>query len=236
MFIEERDGDVAVVRLSHPPVNAVSFAAWGEFPGLIRRLEQDDVGAIVFTGLPGRHFCGGNDFREFTSLTPRQTLEGTGKVRDAMKAVRQSRIPAIAAIHGAAMGSGLMLACACDMRLSTRDARLALPEVKVGAFGGYRIVREALPQGDARLLTYTGRPISGARAHQIGLVQEVFDDPSAVLDGAIGIAREITALLKGRLRTDIKPCLTEEDTLGLWEAYELERELAARTMGNMAGS
>lgn len=75
----------------------------------------------------------------------------------------------------------LMLACGCDIRIATADARLALPEVKVGAFGGYRIVREVLAQVKARLLTYTGRPLTGARAHHIGLVQELADTPGRQL-------------------------------------------------------
>ncbi|MFG1265059.1 enoyl-CoA hydratase/isomerase family protein [Xanthobacter aminoxidans] len=235
MFEIERDGEVAIIRFANPPVNAVSFAAWRELPGLVGGLEHAEVAAMVFTGLPGRHFCGGNDFREFSTLTPEETLSGTGAVRDAIRAVRESSIPAIAAIHGAAMGSGLMLACGCDIRIATADARLALPEVKVGAFGGYRIVREVLAQGEARLLTYTGRPLTGARAHHIGLVQELADTPEAALSLAVELGREMAALLKGRLRAGIKDCLNREDAADLWTAYDFERDLAAEVMGRASG-
>jgi len=63
MFTVERDGEVAVIRFNNPPVNAISFAHWGEFPGVIAELERSAVAAMVFTGLPQKHFCGGNDFR-----------------------------------------------------------------------------------------------------------------------------------------------------------------------------
>lgn len=231
MFDVERDGEIAVIRFNNPPVNAVSFAHWGTLPGIIAKLESEAVAAMVFTGLPHKHFCGGNDFREFAALTPEQTLAGTGAVCDGMRAVRESSIPAIAAIHGAAMGSGFMLSCACDIRLATPDARLALPEVKVGAFGGYRIVREVLSQGEARLLTYTGQPLSGERAHQIGLVQKLADTPVQVLDAAIALAQEMAGLLKGRLRAEVKGCLNREDEESLWTAYQFERDLAACVMG-----
>lgn len=236
MFGVERDGEIAVIRLNNPPVNAVSFADWGTLPGLIADLEREGMAAMVFTGFPHKHFCGGNDFREFGTLTPEQTLAGTGAVCNGMRAVRESTIPAIAAIHGAAMGSGFMLSCACDIRLATPDAKLALPEVKVGAFGGYRIVREVLSQGEARLLTYTGRPLFGERAHQIGLVQLLAPTPSQVFERAVELAKEMAGLLKGRLRTEIKACLNREDEEALWYAYEFERELAARIMGRAGRS
>lgn len=234
--VERRDG-VAVIRLNNPPVNAVSFERWRLLPPLVAEIDRDEsIGAIVFTGLPGKHFCGGNDFREFASLSPEETLAGTGAVRDAMRAVRECGRPAIAALHGAAMGSGFMLSCACDMRVATPDARLALPEVKVGAFGGYRIVREMLGQGEARLLAYSGRPLSGERAYTLGLVQDLAPTAEEVLARAVGLATEISGLLRGRLRAGIKKTLNQEDAQPLWEAYDLERELAAETMGSSSGT
>jgi len=234
MFDIQRDGEIAIIRLDNPPVNAVSFEHWSAVPDKIASLEREGIATVVFTGLPHKHFCGGNDFREFADLTPERTLTATGAVRNAMEAVRESSLIAIAALHGAAMGSGFMLSCACDIRISTADARLGLPEVKVGAFGGYRIVREVLSQGEARLMTYTGRPLSGERAYQIGLVQELQATPKEVLSRSIELAKEMAELLKGVLRAEIKECLNREDEQSLWSAYELERKLAARTMGRAA--
>jgi enoyl-CoA hydratase/carnithine racemase len=232
MFRVEREGVVAVVRIDSPPVNALSFERWRSLPPLIRELEADaGVAAMVFTGLPHRHFCGGNDFKEFASLNAQGTSHGTAAVREGMRAVHQSVLPAIAAMHGAAMGSGFMLAAACDMRLATPDARMALPEVKVGAFGGYSLISQLMSPGQARWMTYTGRPIDGTRAYQLGIVQELADTPDAVLAAAIALAAEIGSLTKDRLDRRIKPVLNQLDRTALWDAYDIERLLAIDTMG-----
>lgn len=232
MFDIYREGHVAVVRLNSPPVNAVRFSDWHALPDQIRELEADiSLAALVFTGLPHKHFCGGNDFKEFEGLTPQDTSRGTAAVRDAMRAIYDSPLPAVAALHGAAMGSGLMLASACDIRIATPDARLALPEVKVDAFGGYSLISQFIPVGVARWMTYTGRPISGARAYQIGAVQELVEDVEDLLSTAITLATDIAGLVSGRLDRRIKPVLNQLDRTALWDAYDIERLLAVDTMG-----
>ncbi|SMO93515.1 enoyl-CoA hydratase/isomerase family protein [Paracoccus laeviglucosivorans] len=234
MFRVERRDQVAVIHLDNPPVNAVTFDRWRALPPLIAGLEREGIGAMVFTGLPQRHFCAGNDFREFAVLSPDETLLGTAAVRDALRAVRESPIIAVAALHGAAMGSGFMLACACDIRLATPDARLGLPEIKVGAIGGYRIAREVLGQAEARAMVLTGEPISGERAHQIGLVQAMGPTADQVLAQALDMALRMSQLIRGRLRAELKACMNAQDGQSLWQSYDLERELAARTMGAAA--
>jgi len=228
----QKEGAVAVIRLNNPPVNAVSFRNWGLLPAQIRELENDAaIACIVFTGLPNKHFCGGNDFNEFAGLTPQGTSLGTANVREGMRAVYNSPLPSIAALHGAAMGSGFMLACACDMRLATADARLGLPEVKVGAFGGYSLVGQLMPPGEARWLTYTGRPISGARAYQLGTVQQVVDSVDELLTAAMALAQEIAPLVAGKMDRRIKPVINQLARTALWDAYDIERLLAIDTMG-----
>lgn len=235
MFDIQKEGAVAVIRLNNPPVNAVSFANWGLLPAQVRELESDPaIAAIVFTGLPNKHFCGGNDFKEFAGLTPQGTSQGTAAVREAMRAVYNSPLPSIAALHGAAMGSGFMLACACDMRIATPDARLGLPEVKVGAFGGYSLVSQLMPPGEARWLTYTGRPISGTRAWQLGTVQELAESAEALLPAAMALAHEIAPLVAGKMDRRIKPVINQLARTALWDAYDIERLLAIDTMGHTA--
>lgn len=232
MFKTEIRGNVAVVRFDNAPVNAVSFEAWESFPALIASIEAaPEIDAIVLTGLPNKHFCAGNDRREFNALQPEQTDIGTAAVRNALRAVYDSRLPAIAAMHGAAMGSGMMLCCCCDIRIAERFASMGIPEVKVGAFGGYRLVREVAPIGEARYMAYSGDPISAERAYQLGVVQELIDGAEATFDRALDIASHISGLVQGRLREHIKGALREADAATLWDGYEVERSVAVQVMG-----
>ncbi|GMG85397.1 enoyl-CoA hydratase/isomerase family protein [Paralimibaculum aggregatum] len=231
MFSHEVDGGVAVLRLENPPVNAVSFAQWRGFPARLREIAaMPEVGAIVFTGLPGRHFCAGNDRREFASLRPEETDRGTAAVRDAMRAVIECPRPTIAAMHGAALGSGFMLCCASDIRIGAAGGQLGLPEVKAGAFGGYALARRVAPIGEARYMTCLGDAISAERAYQIGILQELCETPEAALARAVAIGGQIGGLLTGGLAAT-PAALEEAEGQPLWEAYECERRLAIASMG-----
>lgn len=226
-------GRVVVVRLARPPVNALRFEDWFEFRTLIGDLEREDVGAVVVTGAPGAHLSAGNDHTEFGPSRLSEIDRGTAAVLDGIRAVRELSKPCIAAIHGAAMGSAFLLASMCDIRIATPDAQLGLPEIRVGAFGGYRIAREVLPVGEARLMVLTGRAITGQRAYDLGLVQELRPTAEAVLDRAIELAGEIAELLTGNLRSTVMPLLNRiDDGLGLWDGHDLERQTTIRFMSS----
>lgn len=230
MFDVERHGDVCLVRISNGPVNAIGFDGWATFVDLIGELDKSDAGTLVVTGLPGKHFCAGNDFREFRALGKAAARRGSGTVMAMTRALRESRLVSIAALHGGALGSGLMLASACDIRLGARDAFIGLPEVNVGAFGGYRIVREVLGLGEARLMALTGEPMPIERAHALGFAQRLYDTPEELLREALALAQMIADKTRGVLRTRVKHCLNEEDAATLWDGFEVEMELGAEVM------
>ncbi|WP_420997963.1 enoyl-CoA hydratase/isomerase family protein [Cupriavidus sp. 30B13] len=236
MFRLELANGIAIVHLDAPPVNAMSFGRWAELPAVIHDAESSGAGAIVFSGAPHKHFCGGNDVLEFDGITRAGTLQGIGAVRDAMRAVTCSTLPSVAALHGAVMGSGLILAAACDIRLATADARLALPEVKVGAYGGYAMLKAHLPHGVARALTLLGSPISGQRAFDLGFVHELAADANGVLERALTLATEVGKNLASPLGEQIKAVMNHQDDNALWPAYDIERDYAASIMGMSASS
>jgi len=232
-FSVERDDGVAVVRIARPPVNALGFEAWAAFRDLLRGLGEDrDVRAVVLTGAPGKHFSAGNDTREFGTATREELVAGTAATRDAFRAVRELPQPVVAAVHGAAMGSGFVLAACCDLRVATPDAKLALPEVRVGSFAGYTFARGVLPEGEARRLVLTGATMRGERAHQVGFVQELASDGEAVLARARELAAEMATFLTGRLgETKAVMGRIAAGEAALWDAYALERDLNLRVMG-----
>jgi enoyl-CoA hydratase/carnithine racemase len=223
MFDVRTSGRVAEVRLARPPINVFRLADWAALAELIARIEADpDIDALVFHGGTSRAFSAGNDYREFPGITRSLLDTSTASIRDGLRCLEQSSLISIAAIHGACVGSAFLLACCCDIRIAAPDAVFSLPEVKVGAIGGYQIVRSLLPMGEARLMAFAGTPLSAERALQLGLVQEITDQPLAERGRAIASA--MSEHLKAEHRHAARRMLTESDRAGLWDAHERERQ------------
>ena len=126
----ERHDVVAIVTVDSPPVNALSAAVRGGIMDNIKRAIADpEVKAIVLT-CAGRTFIAGADITEFGKPPKPPGLH------EVLSEIENSPKPVIAAIHGTALGGGLEVALACHFRVATRDARLGLPEVKLGLLPG----------------------------------------------------------------------------------------------------
>jgi hypothetical protein len=126
------DRNVAVVTFSNPPVNGLSHSLrTGIADALSRARADDSVRAVVLTGGDGR-FSGGADIREFG--TPASTADPT--LRQLIQLIETSAKPVVAAIAGTCLGGGLELAMAAHYRVATADAKLGLPEVKLGLLPG----------------------------------------------------------------------------------------------------
>lgn len=223
MFDVERRGRIAEIRFARPPVNVFRLADWAALATLLDELEADPaIDALVFHGGEGRAFSAGNDFREFPDITRALLDESTASIGEALRRLDQSSLFSVAAVHGACYGSAFLLACCCDIRIAAPDAAFALPEVKVGALGGYQVVRSLLPAGEARLMAFAGTPMPAVRALQLGLVQEITDGFVAVRGRAI--AEAMTASLKPEHRHAARRMLVESDRADLWDAHERERQ------------
>lgn len=223
MFDIERTSDaVAILRLSKPPVNAIAFEDWLVVPGLLRRLEADAaLKAIVICGA-GKHFSAGNDRRQFGNGSRESFERGTAIVRDGLREVAETPLIVVGAIDGAAMGSALGLACMCDVRIGTPEARLGLPEVKAGAFGGYRFVRDWLPDGEARMLQLSGEPIGGERAYQLGFFQELVTGDE-LRARALALADRLTRHIRPGFERKVRRIFVGRANDTLWQDYEVER-------------
>ena len=128
----ERHDDVALLRLTNPPVNGLSFAmraAVGE--RVAQALADEAVKAIVIAGAD-RMFCGGADIREFSAPPP----PGAAHLPAILDEIEASPKPVVAAIHGVAAGGGMEVALACHVRLAAPGTRLGLPEVTLGILPG----------------------------------------------------------------------------------------------------
>ena len=170
------EGAVAWLRLNRPQaLNALNRELTGAIEAALEEVAaRDDVTVLVVTGR-GRAFCAGNDIAEMGSITPAEA-EALAS-RQARLMDRFSRLPqvTIAAIDGYALGGGLMLAVAQDLRIASDRARLGLPEVTLGFNPAYGIARllEVLAGGHGRDLLLTGRTIHASEALRLGLVNRV---------------------------------------------------------------
>ncbi len=167
-------GHVALLALANPPVNALSQPVCrGIKDGLERALADPAVRAVVVIGR-GRGFCAGADISEFGKPRPPDAVH----LRHIIAALDAASKPLIAAIHGNALGGGLELALGCHWRLAAPDARLGLPEVKIGLLAGaggtVRLPRLVGAEPALRMMT-TGEPIDGRQAATLGLVDELVD-------------------------------------------------------------
>jgi 3-hydroxyacyl-CoA dehydrogenase len=178
-------GDIAIVSIDNPPVNALSFSVAQGLLDAIARFDADaSVRAVVITGKPGI-FSGGADITEFLAPPP----PGAKNIRDAIAAIERSDTTFIAAIDGNALGGGCELALVCDYRVATAKAKIGLPEIKLGLIpgaGGTQRLPRLIGVQAATQFMLKGEAIPAAEAEKLGLLDAV-DEGSAV-DAAIAHA------------------------------------------------
>ncbi|MGI6851105.1 3-hydroxyacyl-CoA dehydrogenase NAD-binding domain-containing protein [Mesorhizobium sp. 1B3] len=183
-----RDADIAVITLDNPPVNALSHRLRAPLMEALEKLGDDaSVSAIVLT-CAGRTFVAGADITEFGKPMQHPIL---GEIIAALEKIAK---PTVAAIHGTALGGGLELALGCHFRVALRDAKLGLPEVKLGllpgAGGTVRLPYLLGPQKALKVIV-SGTPVDAATALEGGLVEAVYDRD--LVANAIAFARERVA-------------------------------------------
>jgi enoyl-CoA hydratase/carnithine racemase len=180
--IELEIGDgIAWLRLNRPQaLNALNRDLTGALEGALDEVAaREDVRVLVVSGR-GRAFCAGNDIAEMASITPAAAEALASRQAGLMD--RFSRLPQVtmAAIDGYALGGGLMLAVAQDLRIASDRSRLGLPEVTLGFNPAYGIARllDIVGGGPGRDLLLTGRTVHPSEALRLGLVNRVVAAPT----------------------------------------------------------
>jgi 3-hydroxyacyl-CoA dehydrogenase len=190
-------GDVAVITMNNPPVNALTTGVPQGVAEAVERANDDPaVRAIVVLG-GGRTFAAGADINEFVRYT-----SGQGPMpvfHRWLNAIEDSAKPVVMAIHGQAFGAGLELAMAGHYRVIAKDAQVGQPEVKIGlipgAAGTVRLPRLAGVPRAAEMCAF-GEPLSAAQAKDAGIVDQIVDGD--LLDGAIAFARAVSTVRRTR--------------------------------------
>jgi enoyl-CoA hydratase/carnithine racemase len=171
----EEEG-VEVLTLKNPPVNALSTALLGDLAHAIDRLEADrDARCVVLTG-DGTYFSAGADLKEVGTIGIEHAPAVAAKGQALFDRISRARFPVIAAINGLAVGGGLELVLACDLRVAGDSAKLGAPEVKFGlmpAYGGTQRLPRLVGAAKAKELIFTGGMVPAAEALRIGLVNKV---------------------------------------------------------------
>jgi enoyl-CoA hydratase len=180
----EKKNGIAFIILNRPEVrNAFNQVMIDEIQEALRRIDKDeDIRVLIITG-EGKAFQAGADIAELSMMKPMDILrwnEGIVRINASLEKLRQ---PVIAAINGAAMGGGLELAISCTLRVMAENAKLGLPEVKLGIIpgtGGTQRLPRLIGKGKAAELLLTGDAIGAKEAYDMGLVNKVVPDGQVV--------------------------------------------------------
>jgi enoyl-CoA hydratase len=169
---------VATLTLDRPDrLNALNRALLDELGQALERLAADPAaGALVLTGAGERAFAAGADVTEIAELGPAAALEFSRAGQRLFTRLERLGKPSVAAVRGFALGGGLELALACTLRVAAEDARLGLPEVKLGiipGYGGTQRLTRLLGPGRALEIILTGEPVEAREALRLGMVNRV---------------------------------------------------------------
>ncbi|MEG1328828.1 MAG: crotonase/enoyl-CoA hydratase family protein, partial [Janthinobacterium sp.] len=206
-FKVELSDSVAHVQINRPEkLNAMNAAFWEEIIDIFQWIDDTDAVRVVVISGAGKHFSAGIDLMMLASLAGqlgkdvgrnarllRSTIQ---RLQASFTAVDKCRKPVLAAVQGYCIGGAIDLISACDMRYCSQGAQFSIKEIDMGMaadVGTLQRLPRIIGDGIMRELAYTGRNVDADEALRIGLVNRVYDDQAALLDGVFAIAREIAA-------------------------------------------
>nr|WP_067288635.1 enoyl-CoA hydratase [Marinobacterium profundum] len=223
----ERRGHVALVSMNNPPANTWTADSLKGLKVLVEELNQDrDIYALVLTGQGEKFFSAGADLKLFADGDRAVARDMARYFGEAFEALSRFRGVSIAAINGFAMGGGLEVALACDIRIAEEQAQMALPEAKVGLLpcaGGTQNLALLVGEGWAKRMILCGERIDAAQAEKIGLVEEVVARGQG-LERALALAEQVAQQSPVAVSA-CKTLIQSGRSRPLDQGYILEREL-----------
>ena len=223
------------VTLNRPEVmNAISQEMSADLIEIVREAENNnDVRVLVFKGAGEKAFSSGMDLKERASgrapsLFERRRLKTAPGIHTHTQAIASMSKPTIVAIRGYALGGGLEIALACDLRFATEDSKLGLTEVRWGMIpgsGGTQRLSRLIGISKALEMCISGNPVDGKEAHRIGLVNSILP-PEELLAGAERFAKSILKGAPLAVRY-AKEAIYKGTEISLEQGLRLEADLSA---------
>ena len=193
----ERMGRVALITIQNPPVNVLTTAVLdGLSDSLASVRDCADIAAVVIYGGQGKAFMAGANIKGFPAMygVPGAAYGYAHTVYEVWDEIERFPKPVLAAINGLALGAGLELALACDIRVADQRAQFGFPEIALGLFpggGGTQRMAYATNPALAKEMVLTGKPIDSARALSSGLLNYV-TPPGGALEKALELAQQLS--------------------------------------------
>ena len=232
-LLETIEDGIATLTLNRPEaLNALSDEIRiGLLDAFIRLAEDDSVNCIILTGA-GRGFCSGGDVKSMGDRNARgfeARMAGIQRSNRVPAAMHRCPKPIIGMINGVAVGAGLGMATACDIRIAARSARFGTGFIKIGLSGDWGTtygLTQLVGTAKARELCFTGDIISAEEALRIGLVNQVVED-SDLLETTMVMARKIAGMSRialGYTKKNLEAAVTEDfETVADLEAFHQAR-------------
>jgi enoyl-CoA hydratase len=215
--------NVALVTLDRPPVNALGREIREAMLRVFDRLEGDaEVRAIVLTA-KGHIFCAGADIKEKQALAGAEGdyVRANRLTRDVFFALVDSSKPVIAAVNGAALGAGFVLAACADMIVAADTAVFGMPEIDVGQGGGASVLQRILPPSKVRRMMLTGEHVPAGELYRLGAVEACL--PMAELvPAAVAFASTMAAKSPTAIRR-LRGSFSAVEALDIREGFRLEQ-------------
>ena len=220
-----REGHVAVVTMSHAPINVLSFEMLDEMSEVFSGLEKDPEVWVVVLCSDQKIFAAGVDLKNLKAVDRQGNLDTANRIQKVFRQIESFPHPVICAIHGSCMGGGLELALSCDLRVFDEGVKAAFTEcglgICTGAGGSQRLTR-LVGVGKAKRLIYTGELLSARSAYDLGICEYIAEKGKAT-QKAMEVARVIAT--KGPLGVAAaKRCIDYADEHDLVDGLEFENQ------------
>lgn len=185
--LEVQDKIAKLTITREKALNAINSQVLTDLESAITQIENDDkIRTVIITGAGEKSFVAGADISEMVKLSPLEAREFLTRGQRLLDRIEQLKPITIARINGYALGGGLELALACDIRVASDNALVGLPEVSLGlipSFGGTQRLTRVLGSGTAKYLILLGKRLDAETAFKLGIVNEVV--PKEELDRSV---------------------------------------------------